>query len=97
MRLTFVAVVAAALVGALAGGASAADTLDQQQPIVNLAVGGNAIGGGSQQMLAQTVTAGQSGELAEVQLPPRALAARTCSSRSRPSRTALRTALFLGR
>jgi hypothetical protein len=43
--------------------------LDQQQPIVDLSIGGLAIGGGSNQALAQTMTAGISGELAEVQLP----------------------------
>jgi hypothetical protein len=43
--------------------------LDQQQPVVDLGLGVLAIGGASEQVLAQTVTAGISGDLAEVQLP----------------------------
>jgi uncharacterized repeat protein (TIGR01451 family) len=54
---------------ALAGTANATPILDQQQPVVDLFIGGLAVGGGSQQALAQTVTAGISGDLAEVQLP----------------------------
>jgi hypothetical protein len=54
---------------AFPGTASAALTLDQQQPTVDLAIGGLAVGGASSQMLAQTLTAGISGTLAEVQLP----------------------------
>lgn len=51
------------------GVASAALVLDQQQPIVDVAIGGLAVGGSSDQVLAQTVTAAVSGKLAEVQLP----------------------------
>ena len=45
--------------------------IDQQQPAVDLTVGGLGIGGGSnsEQMLAQVVTAGISGVLTEVRLP----------------------------
>ena len=43
--------------------------VDQQQPRVDLSVGGLAIGGDSQQMLAQTVTVGRGGKLIGVSLP----------------------------
>ena len=43
--------------------------IDQTQPVVDLTVGGLAIGGGSDQMLAQTVTAGLSGSLQGLFLP----------------------------
>src|SRR5262249_21550696 len=49
--------------------ASAAPVLDQQQPLIDFSIGGLAIGGGSQQALAQTVTAGIAGVLSEVQVP----------------------------
>jgi len=44
-------------------------TIDQQQVVVDLSVGGLAIGGNSQQMLAQVVTTGLSGVLKEVRIP----------------------------
>jgi hypothetical protein len=53
-RLALVAFLFVPLYLALAGGAIAAPILDQQQPIVDLSIGGLAIGGGSQQALAQT-------------------------------------------
>lgn len=43
--------------------------IDQQQPIVETAVGAQAIGGNSQQILAQIVTPGRAGRLTEVRLP----------------------------
>ena len=43
--------------------------LDQSQPIVDTTVGANTIGGSSDQLLAQVVTAGMSGWLASVGLP----------------------------
>ncbi len=43
--------------------------LDQQQPVIDITVGGLVIGGSSQQKLAQVVTAGMSGVLTEVRLP----------------------------
>src|SRR5262245_66436227 len=46
--------------------AKASPLVDQQQPVIDTAVGGLAIGGGSQQKLAQVVTAGVSGSLTEV-------------------------------
>src|SRR6266849_6135934 len=45
------------------------NAVDQQQPAMNTAAGGLFIGGNSQQKLAQTVTAGVSGTLAEVRMP----------------------------
>lgn len=51
------------------GPAQAASVIDQQQPIIDGAVGGLAIGGTSTQKLAQVVTAGMSGYLTEVRLP----------------------------
>lgn len=47
----------------------AASEVDQQQPVIDITVGGLAIGGGSQQKLAQVVTAGISGFLTEVRFP----------------------------
>jgi hypothetical protein len=47
----------------------AAIVLDQRQPTVDLSAGGLGIGGGSQQKLAQVVTTGRSGELAQINLP----------------------------
>jgi hypothetical protein len=49
--------------------AHATPTVDQQQPIIDTAVGGLAIGGDSSQKLAQVITAGMSGHLTEVRLP----------------------------
>jgi hypothetical protein len=43
--------------------------IDQQQPVIDVSVGGLAIGGASQQKLAQIVTAGISGFLTEVRFP----------------------------
>jgi hypothetical protein len=43
--------------------------IDQQQPVIDVSVGGLAIGGDSQQKLAQVVTAGISGFLTEVRFP----------------------------
>lgn len=51
------------------GPAQAMSVIDQQQPIVDIAVGSLAIGGTSTQKLAQVVTAGMSGYLTEVRLP----------------------------
>lgn len=56
------------LVFAASAAADSSLLLDQQQPVVFNGFT-FAIGGGSQQMLAQTVTTGISGELAQVQLP----------------------------
>jgi hypothetical protein len=44
-------------------------TVDQQQPVIDVSVGGLAIGGFYDQKLAQVVTAGQSGLLSEVRVP----------------------------
>lgn len=49
--------------------AVAAPIIDQQQPVIDLAVGPLFVGGTSQQKLAQTVTAGLSGVLTEVRFP----------------------------
>jgi hypothetical protein len=46
-----------------------ADVIDQQQPAIDISVGGLAIGGNSQQKLAQVVTCGFSGLLTEVRFP----------------------------
>lgn len=43
--------------------------IDQQQPFMDLSVGGLAIGGGSEQILAQVVTPGVSGSLVAVSFP----------------------------
>ena len=43
--------------------------LDQQQTTVDASAGTSAIGGGSQQILAQVVTSGRAGRLTEVRLP----------------------------
>jgi hypothetical protein len=43
--------------------------VDQEQPIIDITVGGLAIGGNSEQKLAQVVTPGVSGLLTEVRLP----------------------------
>ncbi len=48
---------------------TATPLIDQQQPVIDASVGGLAIGGVSQQKLAQIVTAGVSGVLTEVGLP----------------------------
>ena len=48
---------------------NAAPLLDQSQPVIDTSVGGLAIGGSSQQKLAQVVTAGISGSLTEVRFP----------------------------
>ena len=45
------------------------DEFDQQQPTIDQTKGGLAIGGASQQIVAQTVTAGAAGQLSEVRLP----------------------------
>lgn len=47
----------------------AAAVVDQQQPVIDLSAGGLAIGGQSQQKLAQVVTVGISGFLTEVRFP----------------------------
>jgi K319-like protein/carboxypeptidase family protein len=47
----------------------AQSVIDQEQPIIDLTVGGLGIGGGSEQKLAQVVTAGRSGALSEVRFP----------------------------
>ena len=47
----------------------AAPLIDQQQQVIDTSVGGLAIGGSSQQKLAQVVTAGMSGVLTEVRFP----------------------------
>ena len=49
--------------------AIAAPLIDQQQPVIDTSVWGSAIGGVSQQKLAQVVTAGISGVLTEVRFP----------------------------
>lgn len=51
------------------GAATASAAVDQQQPSIDATVGGLAIGWGSQEILAQTVTAGVAGTLTEVRLP----------------------------
>jgi hypothetical protein len=43
--------------------------LDQQQPVIDISVGGIAVGSFSQQKVAQVVTAGISGHLTEIRLP----------------------------
>jgi uncharacterized repeat protein (TIGR01451 family) len=43
--------------------------IDQQQPLIDSTVGGLAIGGASEQLLAQVVTPGISGSLTQVRLP----------------------------
>ncbi len=43
--------------------------IDQEQPVIDTTVGGLAIGGGSQQQLAQVVTAGITGRLTAVRFP----------------------------
>src|ERR1051326_6178972 len=48
---------------------ASASLIDQQQPVIDLTVGGLAIGGDSQQKVAQVVTAGISGFLTEVRFP----------------------------
>jgi len=60
---------AVALVFAAPATAGPSPMLDQQQPVVMHGGFVLAIGGQSQQMLAQIVTAGVSGDLAQVQLP----------------------------
>jgi len=69
LRITLTIFALSLFLAALAGSAGAAGTLDQQQPVVDLAVGGFAIGGFYEQKLAQTFTAGVSGQLVEVQVP----------------------------
>jgi len=64
----------AAIVAFLAGAASvprAAEALvvDQQQPVIDVAAGPLAVGGASEQVLAQVVTVGLGGPLAAVRLP----------------------------
>jgi hypothetical protein len=54
--------------------AHAEPLIDQQQPIIDATVGGLAVGGASQQGLAQVVTQGSTGFLTEVRFPV------TCSS-----------------
>ncbi len=49
--------------------AESSDVIDQQQPQIDTTVGGLAIGDGSDQKLAQVVTAGTSGVLSEVRFP----------------------------
>src|SRR5262249_13510060 len=49
--------------------AGEAATIDQQQPIIDSTAGGLAIGGSSEQKLAQVVTAGVSGFLTGIRLP----------------------------
>ncbi len=51
------------------GSLAAATQVDQQQPVIEITAGGLAIGGGSQQKLAQVVTVGVSGFLTEVRFP----------------------------
>lgn len=46
-----------------------ASVIDQQQPLLDQSVGGLAIGGASSQKLAQTITAGVTGDLIEVGFP----------------------------
>ncbi|MEM1453394.1 MAG: hypothetical protein AAGI22_30100 [Planctomycetota bacterium] len=48
---------------------SLAQTVDQQQPLVDLAAGPLAIGGSSEQVLDQTVTSGASGTFASLRFP----------------------------
>jgi hypothetical protein len=45
------------------------EVVDQQQPVIDKSVGGTAIGGASEQKLAQVVTAGISGPLMAVKMP----------------------------
>src|SRR5260221_276726 len=47
----------------------AATVIDQEQPAIDIRVGGLEIGGNSQQNLAQVVTAGVSGFLTEARFP----------------------------
>ncbi|MEM6676043.1 MAG: hypothetical protein AAF726_24550 [Planctomycetota bacterium] len=48
---------------------SAAQTIDQEQPLVDLTAGPLAIGGSSEQVLYQTVTSGATGTLASLRFP----------------------------
>ncbi len=52
--------------GGMPGGTSG---MDQQQPIIDMGVGAHAIGGPSQQIIAQVVRPGRAGRLTEVGLP----------------------------
>ncbi len=54
---------------AASGMASAAETVDQSQTAVDVASGYLGIGGGSEQRLAQTFTAGRTGDLVALRLP----------------------------
>lgn len=63
------AIVLSALLPALAQASSPRRVLDQEQPNADTGIGGLAIGGTSEQMLAQTVTVGRAGALTEVRLP----------------------------
>jgi hypothetical protein len=69
VRAILVSLLVLALDLALAGPASAAPILDQEQPTIDTSPGFVfAIGGGSQQKLAQVVTPGRTGNLTEVDL-----------------------------
>lgn len=57
------------LVSTLTFALSPRRVLDQEQPNADTGIGGLAIGGTSEQMLAQTVTVGRTGALTEVRLP----------------------------
>jgi hypothetical protein len=57
------------LMGTLASTAASTSTVDQQQPVIDVTVGALAIGGASEQKLAQTITAGVSGALTMVRFP----------------------------
>ena len=70
MKRTILMMLVVAVMGTVAPVAEAQTTvLDQIQPVVDSSVGGLAIGGTSDQRLAQTVTAGVDGRLVGVMLP----------------------------
>jgi hypothetical protein len=67
-RKTCLAVVVTVLT-TMVQGVSGTPVIDQEQPLIDGSVGGLAIGGASEQKLAQVVTAGASGPLTEVRFP----------------------------
>jgi hypothetical protein len=69
LHLLGAALIASGFVAIHPAAASLSSVLDQQQPVVDLSRGGLTVGGASKEALAQTVTAGISGALTEVDLP----------------------------
>jgi len=57
------------VIAPLAARGSSPATIDQQQPTIDISVGGNVVGGFYEQKLAQIVTAGRTGLLTEIRLP----------------------------